>query len=238
VLLTETIGFPAGAGGPGGEDRGGSAADAGGAVGDGAPAAAAAFNALLIARSNDLADQIGQVWASVTLADIDAGWQQAKAAAVSTVVRGQLVGAAAALLYHRTLLAAHDVTPSGPQIRPLGFAGQGSGKLGLSEVVDFAPIRVKQAIARGLPARQALTVGQAQLEAVADSELHEAARGVMDVAMNTEPAYRGYLRHPNPGACGRCLILANRFYRTNEGFERHPRCSCSVMCRFWWVRRS
>jgi hypothetical protein len=125
------------------------------------------------------------------------------------------------------LLAAAGLKPQGPQIRPVGFAGSSTGPLDLATVVDFAPIRTKQAIARGLPPGQALQSGFAQLSTVAESELQESARGVMDVAGNTEPQYRGYLRQPNPGACGRCLILANKFYRFNDGFERHPRCHCS-----------
>ncbi len=30
----------------------------------------------------------------------------------------------------------------------------------------------------------------------------------------------------NPPSCSRCIILAGRWYRWNEGFRRHPRCDC------------
>lgn len=30
----------------------------------------------------------------------------------------------------------------------------------------------------------------------------------------------------NPPCCARCGILAGRFFRWNQGFQRHPRCDC------------
>ena len=36
----------------------------------------------------------------------------------------------------------------------------------------------------------------------------------------------GYIRVVSPGACSRCMILAGKFYRWNEGFLRHPHCYC------------
>lgn len=36
----------------------------------------------------------------------------------------------------------------------------------------------------------------------------------------------GYVRMIEPGACSRCVILAGKRYRWNEGFLRHPRCKC------------
>jgi hypothetical protein len=189
--------------------------------------AATAYNASLIEQSATVTEELLALWATVTAASIDVSWSKVKPQALATVVKAQLVGAAAAYGYHVRLLAAAGLKPEGPQIRPVGFAGSSSGVLPLEQVVDFAPIRTKQAIARGLAPQQALQSGFAQLSTVAESELQESARGVWDVAGNTEPQYRGYLRQPNPGACGRCLILAGKFYRFNDGFDRHPKCHCS-----------
>jgi hypothetical protein len=190
-------------------------------------AAAAAYNASLIEQSASVAQELLALWAAMKVANLDASWVKVKPQALATVVKAQLIGAAAAYGYHVRLLAAAGLKPQGPQIRPIGFAGSSTGALDLATVVDFAPIRTKQAIARGLPTDQALQSGFAQLSTVAESELQEASRGVMDVALNTEPQYRGYLRTPNPGACGRCLILAGKFYRSDADFARHPGCRCS-----------
>jgi hypothetical protein len=36
----------------------------------------------------------------------------------------------------------------------------------------------------------------------------------------------GYVRMLTLPSCGRCVVLAGRFYRWNAGFLRHPRCDC------------
>lgn len=36
----------------------------------------------------------------------------------------------------------------------------------------------------------------------------------------------GYVRMLNPPSCGRCVILAGKWYRWNTGFLRHPMCDC------------
>lgn len=161
------------------------------------------------------------------LADLDSSWAGIVDEIVAMVVAGQFYGASMAYAYQIHHLHAAGLSPKGPTLLPRGFTGLAASGAPLAEPLALAPIRVKQALKLGVTGPQALNAGLAQVTGVADSELQEAARGVMDVGLNTEPQYRGYLRHPNPGACGRCLILANKFYRSNDGFERHPRCSCT-----------
>jgi hypothetical protein len=36
----------------------------------------------------------------------------------------------------------------------------------------------------------------------------------------------GYVRVLTPPSCSRCIVLAGKFYRWNEGFLRHPMCDC------------
>ncbi|WP_072689289.1 VG15 protein [Rhodococcus marinonascens] len=36
----------------------------------------------------------------------------------------------------------------------------------------------------------------------------------------------GYARMLNPPSCARCALLAGKFYRWNQGFQRHPGCDC------------
>jgi hypothetical protein len=30
----------------------------------------------------------------------------------------------------------------------------------------------------------------------------------------------------NPPSCNRCVVLAGKWFRWNQGFQRHPRCDC------------
>lgn len=188
---------------------------------------AAGYNEALRTHAAVVVAQVTKAWAAVTVADLDASWETARSAVITAITGGQFYAASLATAYQHHLFRSESLTPQGPTLRPQGFAGIASTGGPLDPLVDLAPIRVKQTIATGIIPRQATHAGLYQLVGVADTQLQEASRGVMDVAMNTDPQYRGYLRHPNPGACGRCLILANKFFRRNEGFERHPRCACT-----------
>lgn len=37
----------------------------------------------------------------------------------------------------------------------------------------------------------------------------------------------GWTRQVNPPCCPRCAILAGKFFRWNQGFQRHPLCDCT-----------
>lgn len=39
----------------------------------------------------------------------------------------------------------------------------------------------------------------------------------------------GWIRVLDPPSCGRCAILAGRFYKWSDGFLRHPNCDCKHM---------
>lgn len=51
-----------------------------------------------------------------------------------------------------------------------------------------------------------------------EQELAEAKR------QNRSPI--GWIRMLSPPSCGRCAVLAGRWYGWNEGFQRHPNCDC------------
>jgi hypothetical protein len=44
--------------------------------------------------------------------------------------------------------------------------------------------------------------------------------------MGVTPAAEGWVRMLNPPSCKRCLPLAGKFFRWNQGFQRHPKCDC------------
>jgi hypothetical protein len=48
------------------------------------------------------------------------------------------------------------------------------------------------------------------------------------VDMLRRPKLTGYVRYLSPPSCSRCAILAGRFYRYSQGFQRHPRCDCTM----------
>lgn len=66
----------------------------------------------------------------------------------------------------------------------------------------------------------------AQLAMLAVSAVQDAGRNGASLGMVVRPSVTGYVRMLNPPSCSRCAVLAGRFYRWNEGFERHPQCDC------------
>lgn len=66
----------------------------------------------------------------------------------------------------------------------------------------------------------------AQLSMLVASSVQDAGRNGASVRMAVTPSVDGYVRMLNPPSCSRCVILAGKFYRWNEGFERHPNCDC------------
>lgn len=57
------------------------------------------------------------------------------------------------------------------------------------------------------------------------TQLADLARQAAGIAVTSRPRI-GFIRIVGPGACARCVILAGRFYRWNDGFLRHPNCGC------------
>ena len=55
-----------------------------------------------------------------------------------------------------------------------------------------------------------------------------ASRTASVVDMGRRPALTGYVRVLVLPSCSRCAILAGRFYRYSQGFQRHPRCDCTM----------
>jgi hypothetical protein len=56
--------------------------------------------------------------------------------------------------------------------------------------------------------------------------IQDAGRTAAAVDMVTRSAVTGYVRTLNGPTCPRCAVLAGRFYRYSQGFQRHPRCDC------------
>lgn len=66
----------------------------------------------------------------------------------------------------------------------------------------------------------------AQLSMLVATAVQDAGRNGASLQIAVTPTVTGYVRMLNPPSCSRCTILAGKFYRWNEGFERHPNCDC------------
>lgn len=77
-----------------------------------------------------------------------------------------------------------------------------------------------------LRAQQALEEAQRFIDTVTATILSDTARAAESAALVPREFVEGYVRMLNPPSCSRCVVLAGRFYRWNDGFDRHPLCDC------------
>lgn len=66
----------------------------------------------------------------------------------------------------------------------------------------------------------------AALELMVVTQLADAARIAAGLSIATRQDV-GWTRMVNPPCCARCAILAGKFFRWNDGFQRHPACDCT-----------
>lgn len=65
-----------------------------------------------------------------------------------------------------------------------------------------------------------------QVAQLIESEVQDAGRSAFGAELYVGPVHENYVRVLVPPSCKRCVVLAGRVYRDNEGFERHPQCDC------------
>lgn len=57
------------------------------------------------------------------------------------------------------------------------------------------------------------------------TQLQDTARTAASMGITVRDQV-GYVRMLNPPSCSRCAVLAGKWFKWNEGFQRHPRCDC------------
>lgn len=97
----------------------------------------------------------------------------------------------------------------------------------LSSLLDLGRQRTLGLVAAGMSVNDALSSGLAVVQRAAISETQDAGRAADAVAMATHPAVGGYVRHLALPSCSDCVVLAGRFYKWSDGFDRHPACDCT-----------
>lgn len=115
-----------------------------------------------------------------------------------------------------------------PQAVPSLFAGSSSAGFPLSEPLVATIDRIVPAPVEPLPQQwwDDAAVFMAEVEQLIESEIQDAARSAFQAELNAAPDWQNYVRVLVPPSCKRCVVLAGRIYRDNEGFERHPKCDC------------
>jgi hypothetical protein len=168
-----------------------------------------------------------EMWADVDPDAISASWAERVPAVTATTTAAQQAAAGAADAYVAEVLAAQgiDPTPDG-RVNPRSLAGIASDGRALASLLAQPGITALTAIGAGATVEQAMATGLASARMIVATQVADAGRAADGVALTTRPAASGYVRVVVGRTCSRCTILAGKFYRWNQGFDRHPKCDC------------
>ena len=165
-------------------------------------------------------------WSSLSAAYLSESWDSVSPALVAAVSKLQLDAATRGAGYGGNTLADQGLYEA-PEawVDPSSLAGVSSRGASLGAALYSAIPHTKDLIAGGMPERVALARGREVLQMSAAAQVADAGRTAAGLDTFARPKV-GYVRMLNPPSCSRCSVLAGRFYRNNEGFQRHPRCDC------------
>jgi hypothetical protein len=189
-----------------------------------------------------------RAWGRMDPADFDRSWRALTPDLLLVVTASQLAAARAATDYVPAVLAETDQPdePAG-RVRPMSFAGVAADGRPLTGLLQSAVVRAKGATQtrvvtedvdlgelgvvertrtlQGLSPEAALALGGRWLDMLLQTTVSDAARNATTAEIVVRDRM-GWVRMINPPCCGRCAILAGRWYRWSSGFQRHPRCDC------------
>jgi hypothetical protein len=174
--------------------------------------------------------EVRRAWAQLNPARPDESWyEQVGPQLIAVVALAQLASAEESDGYVSSVLrefAGSDAPQPAGTLNPDAFAGEAADGRPLESLLH-QPVRdLKRGTASGLGLRKAKLLGRTSLELITSTEVADAGRVADGVAVASRPRVAGYVRMLTPPSCARCAVLAGRFYRWNDWFERHPNCDC------------
>jgi hypothetical protein len=180
-----------------------------------------------VALARRTAVELGKLWRHVDRNRIAASWGGLLPQVLAILGTSQATAAAAAGLYVDDALAESGVSiESAGRVQPGAFAGIASDGRPLASLMLTPAITTLEQIKQGATPARALTSGRFVLDLITRTQVADAGRVAVGTAIAARPEVGGYVRMIVGKTCARCLILAGRRYRWNEGFRRHPRCDC------------
>jgi len=159
--------------------------------------------------------------------DFDTAWARIRPQTLDLVEKGRTAAVVNALGYTAAALAeTGQVDDAVGTLVPAAFLRSAPDGRDVGALLDGAVYDAKSAVARGLAPDAALAQGSRWMSMATLTLLADTRREVYGADIIQRPTLNGYTRMLNPPSCSRCIILAGRWYRWNEGFRRHPRCDC------------
>lgn len=165
-------------------------------------------------------------WASVAPDSIDATWQGPSRRLVATIALLQRRAATEGVGYIAAALAEQNVTADPvAEVVTSRLAGVASDGRTLSGLLDQPAIRTKRLLSDGMEPVDALAAGGRNLRMLAVTQVQDAGRTAESLAIVARRDVNWVRRLRGP-SCSRCAVLADKTFRWNTGFARHPGCDC------------
>jgi len=164
-------------------------------------------------------------WRQVPATNIVGGWAMIGRQVTAQVAAAQVAAARFGDAYVPVLLEELGIDPASvATVEPRALV-VGSSGVDLGTVLGSAPLRALHvASEQGVDA--GLDAGEALLGGIVQTQVADAGRLGASLRTVASPRVGGYIREVSADACGRCLVLAGKWYRWSSGFLRHPRCQC------------
>ncbi len=160
-------------------------------------------------------------------AEFDDSWRLVGPRLTALLTAAQLAAATGGAAYiPRSLAETGEAAGAVAEVNPRAFAGYASDGRPLDSLLYGAVTSAKSGMSSGLSWQAALDRGGRWLEGAAWTQVSDASRSAAGAAIAARPKVTGYVRVLNAPSCGRCAVLAGRWYRWSSGFQRHPRCDC------------
>lgn len=118
--------------------------------------------------------------------------------------------------------------PPPPLVIAESFAGVAADGGPLRGLLSQPLVSTYTALARGLEMPAALASGFDSMDQILATTVQDASRAASSVVVAATREITFYVRAVEPGACGRCIVLAGRRYKWSQGFLRHPKCRCHM----------
>lgn len=170
---------------------------------------------------------VRRVWRRAT-PDFDESWTRLSPQIIAIIALAQSRMAVLADEYIPAVLEETGQTRSikaAATVNTSAFVGVTGSGAAVADQLSLTPIRAKQAVSFGGSSTQALSAAGVWLSGAVGTILSDTGRAVETTGMGVR-SVGGYVRMLEPPSCGRCAVLAGKYYRKNQGFQRHPQCDC------------
>jgi len=169
-----------------------------------------------------------RLWSRLGPGDFDEAWRVLGPQLQALLMAAQIRAADDAARYVAAAALEQGLDPLAVgELVPAAFgSGYASDGRPLATLLYQPLVATRTSLGQGSSLADALSVGQQALSLIVGTQTADAGRAAESVAIASTPSVGGWVRMLNPPSCSRCVILAGKWFRWNQGFARHPRCDC------------